>query len=291
MSTALERPSVRSFTWREITAVIVAAVAFVYLVWPVLLQWVADYTRANSYYSHAPMLPCLIGLMFWHKRESLRTITLRPTFAMAAVLAPSLLLLIFATREESDSLGSIGLLLVIWSSVWLACGTDFVRTVAFPLAYIASMAPLPGILLTDGTQFLQALSTDVATRLLNITSLHAQHFSNVIILRHYEMAIDAPCSGFKLLLSMTALGAAFAYLVDGVFWKRALIFAFSVPLSLFINAVRIASIGAVGECVGASAAHSFHDWSGILTLWLAPIAFLLMAKGFGCRTLAGWRLF
>jgi exosortase/archaeosortase family protein len=107
----------------------------------------------------------------------------------------------------------------------------------------------------------------------------------------YSLFVDVPCSGFKLLLALLTFSAAFAFLVDGTKAKRLALFAFSVPLALLVNSVRIALIGVVGECVGAPAAHLFHDWSGLITLTLGFAALFGLAKGLGCRTFAGWAIF
>ena len=48
-----------------------------------------------------------------------------------------------------------------------------------------------------------------------------------------------------------------------------------VPLCLFINSLRVTLIGLVGEFRGDLAAHTFHDWSGYITLL---ICFFLLFK-------------
>jgi exosortase len=290
-ATTLTKTPSLLFNGRDTATTLVGSLSVAFLAWPVLLSWFKQYELPDSYYAHAPAIPVLIGLMLWKKREALKSVQFRPTYGMLAILAPSLLLLVFATREGTGTLESIALLFVVWSSVWFICGTECVKVAVFPLAFLASMAPLPSIILTDGTHHLQTISTDGAMLLLNAMSFHAGHVGNVIRMSHYAMAIDEPCSGFKMLLSMTAFGGAFAFLIDGPVWKRMLIFLSSVPLSLAVNSIRIAWIGGVGQLMGTSAAHTFHDWSGILTLWIAPAAFLLLARGLGCRTLAGLRLY
>ena len=126
--------------------------------------------------------------------------------------------------------------------------------------------------------------------------LHLMTFSthlvgNVIHMENYSLFVDVPCSGFKLLLAMLTFSAAFAYLVDGAAPAAMALFLFSLPLSLLVNSVRIALIGVVGECIGPDAAHVFHDWSGLITLVLGFTALFALAKGFGCRTFAGWAIF
>ena len=63
----------------------------------------------------------------------------------------------------------------------------------------------------------------------------------------YSMAVELPCSGFKTLVSLMTFTAAFSYLVEGDRWKRWTLFITTIPLSLFINALRISFVGIVGE--------------------------------------------
>ena len=261
------------------------------LAWPVLHFWIYEYTKPESYYGHAPLIPLIVGLMLWHRREALRAVQKTPALGALALLLPALALLVFAIKTQAQALESTGLLLTLWGSVWLALGTRFVRAAAFPLAFLWLMAPLPGPVLNDSTLHVQMLSTVLANKLLHLMTFSTTLVGNIITMEDYSLFVDVPCSGFKLLLALLTFSAAFAYLVDGKPIRRLWLFAFSLPLSLLVNSVRIALIGVVGECVGANAAHVFHDWSGLVTLVLGFTALFGLAKGLGCRTFAGWAIF
>ena len=277
--------------WQTLAPFGVALVLLAALAWPVLRFWSYEYSKPESYYGHAPLIPLIVGLMLWHRREALRAVPKAPALGALALLLPGLALLVFAIKTQAEALESTGLLLAFVSSVWLALGTRFVRVAAFPLAFLWLMAPLPGPVLNDSTLHVQMLSTVLANKLLHLMTFGTTLVGNVITMDNYSLFVDVPCSGFKLLLALLTFSAAFAYLVDGKPARRLLLFAFSLPLSLLVNSVRIALIGVVGECIGAPAAHVFHDWSGLLTLVLGFIALFGLAKGLGCRTFAGWAIF
>ncbi len=277
--------------WLTLAPFAAAAALLAALAWPVLRFWGYEYTKPESYYGHAPLIPLIFALMLWHRRDALRAVPKAPAPAALALLLPALALLVFAIKTQAEALESTGLLLSVESSIWLALGTRFVRTAAFPLAFLWLMAPLPGPLLNDSTLHVQMLSTVLANKLLHLMTFGTTLVGNVITMDDYSLFVDVPCSGFKLLLAMLTFSATFAYLADGKPARRLLLFAFSLPLSLLVNSVRIALIGVVGECIGAGAAHIFHDWSGLITLVLGFIALFGLAKGLGCRTFAGWAIF
>lgn len=268
------------------------AIVFLYLLTrPVLRDWWVRYTAPESYYAHAPLIPLICALMLWSRREALWNVPKAPCLWALAGLVPALSLYVFAGQNYALALMSASLPLIVWSGVWLALGTRFVRAFWAPLAFLALMVPLPGPLLNDATVRLQMASTAFADRLLRLMSFHTVLQGNVIQMDDYLLWVDVPCSGLKTLLSLLTFSAAFALLVDGTRTRRLTLFLVSIPLALLINSVRVTLIGVVGECIGAPAAHIFHDWSGILTLVLGFAALFSLAKALGCKTFAGWTIF
>ncbi len=280
-----------SRNWAAAVPFALAAVLLLVLAWPVLHFWTYEYTKPESYYGHAPLIPFIAALMLWHKRDTLAAVVKKPALQAICLLLPGLALLVFAEKIEAEALESTGLLLTLTAGVWLALGTAFVRAAWFPMGFLWLLAPLPGPVLNDATQRVQMLSTVLADHLLHGMGFGTTLTGNVIRMEDYALFVDVPCSGFKLLVALLTFSATFAFLVDGSVPKRLLLFAFSLPLSLAVNSVRIALIGVVGECIGTSAAHVFHDWSGMITLALGFTVLFALAKGMGCRTFAGWAIF
>jgi len=98
-------------------------------------------------------------------------------------------------------------------------------------------------------------------------------------------------AGFKVLLALLTFSSAFAYLTDTTLGRRWTLFLVSLPLSILVNSIRIAMIGIAGECLGASAAHSFHDYSGMISLVLCAVFLFSIAKVLKCKTFAGQPIF
>lgn len=278
-------------TWGTLLPFAVAVALLAILVRPILGWWWWEWTMPESYYAHAPIIPFLVGLMLWYRRDALKAVPKTPCPAALLVLVPALALLVLAVKTELEAVESASFLLTLWSAVWLALGTRFMRTAAFPLAFLALMAPLPGPVLNDGTLRLQMMSTAFANKLLHLLTFSTVLHGNVIQMDNFDLFVDVPCSGFKLLLSLLTFDAAFAYLVDGAPRKRLLLFLFAAPLALVVNAVRVTLIGVVGDCISPAAAHVFHDWSGMITLVLGFVALFSLAKVLGCRKFAGWAIF
>ncbi len=277
--------------WATLLPFGIAGALLMALAWPMLTWWWWEWVKPESYYAHAPIIPFLVGLMLWYRRDALKAVPKVPCPAALLLLVPALALLVLAVKTELEAVESFSFLLTLWGAVWVVLGTRFVRAAAFPLAFLALMAPLPGPVLNDSTLRLQMLSTVFADKLLHLLTFPTVLHGNVIQMENFDLFVDVPCSGFKLLLSLLTFSAAFAYLVDGSPVKRFGLFLFSLPLALVVNAVRVTLIGVVGDCISPAAARVFHDWSGIITLVLGFVALFSLAKGLGCRRFAGWAIF
>jgi exosortase len=281
--------------WQDRLGLLPSGLLFLFFLsataWPMLTWWYWEYTKPESYYGYALFVPFLIGLMLWHRRTALAEVQKRPAPLALLVLLPALALLVIATKTEMQAVMSAAFLLSVVSGVCFVLGGKFVRAAAFPLFFLWVMAPLPGPVLNDLTRGVQEISTVGAAKILGIIGMHPNHVGNIIHLENYTLNVDVPCSGFKLLLCLLTFSSAFAYLTDTTLVRRWALFLFSLPLAVFVNSVRIALIGVAGECLGSSAASTFHDWSGILSLFLCMTLLFGMAKVLKCRTFMGQAIF
>jgi exosortase/archaeosortase family protein len=66
-------------------------------------------------------------------------------------------------------------------------------------------------------------------------------------------------------------------------WANTLMAALVLPLCLFINGLRIALIGVVGEEYGRSAGLQFHDYSGYVTLLVCFFLLFKIARWLGWK--------
>lgn len=201
-------------------------------------HWWYEASVPDSYYAYTPIVPFIVAAMFYKKRRQLGVAGIAPCYPAMLLLVPALALLVLASRMEMPALQYIGLGFSIWSSVWLIFGTRWVRTALIPLLFLATMAPLPGPLLNDATYSIQHLSIALTTDLLRLMALHPVLSGNVITLENFQVFVDVPCSGFRLLLSLVTCFAAVAYLFEGPLRSRVALLLVSIPLSIAVNVVR-----------------------------------------------------
>jgi exosortase D (VPLPA-CTERM-specific) len=85
------------------------------------------------------------------------------------------------------------------------------------------------------------------------------------------------CSGLRYLFPLLVLGFIMSVFYKAPFWKRALVFASSVPITVLMNSIRIGVIGVTVEHWGTGMAEGvLHDFQGWLVFMLS--AGLMLAE-------------
>ncbi len=251
-------------------------------------SWWGLWTEPGSFYAHAAFVPFFVGIMVYRHRDRLAEAPWKPSWAGLALLIPAMALLLLAKKADVTVVKSLTFVLLLLGGALLLAGPSKTRVLLFPLLFIVAMIPLfPDQLINVIAFPIQLKSTQIATALLNLMTLHATREGTFIQMDSYKMAVEGACSGFKTLISLLTFSAAFAYIVEGAPWKRWTLFLVTVPLSLFINALRITLIGVVGELISANAAKTFHDWSGFIVLILAFLFLFNFARLLRCERFLG----
>jgi exosortase len=104
-----------------------------------------------------------------------------------------------------------------------------------------------------------------------------------MIVPDYTFEVAIPCSGLKSAIALTALGAAYAYLLVGPLWKRWLVFLASLPVALIANGVRLWLTVVLAASLGPKMAEGFfHELSGIFVFIIALIGLFGFGSLIGC---------
>lgn len=252
------------------------------------LWWYSEWTAPGSFYAHAVFVPFFVAAMIWRDRKKLSESFAIPSWSGVALGIPTMLLLMLGKRLDVTVVQSFSFVMLVFTVSLVMFGKAKTHLLLFPLFFIIMMMPLiPDQLITSIAFPIQMFSAKLATMFLNAMTLHSIQQGTMIKMDNYTMSVELPCSGFKTLVSLLTFTAAFAYLVDGAKWKRWMLFFVTIPLSLFINALRITLIGVVGELVSPKAAGIFHDYSGFIVLTLAFLFLFNFARVLRCERFMG----
>ncbi len=165
---------------------------------------------------------------------------------------------------------------VILGIVYCLCGREMVRSVFLPVGFLVCMIPIPSILFNVVAFPLKLLAANIATNIIQLLNIAVVRDGNIIHLTGITLEVADACSGIRSLMSMIALGVAYAYLFQNSMLIRTILVLFIVPITIIANVARVTGTGILSHYVGPSAASGFfHEFAGIF-VFLAAFAMFIM---------------
>lgn len=148
-------------------------------------------------------------------------------------------------------------------------GLQSFRVLLPALIYLAFAVPLPRLIEVALTAKMQLLSSTLGVIILQFLGISVFQDGNIIDLGQAKLQVVEACSGLRYLFPLMSLGFLIAFLFNGTFWKRALIFLSTIPLTLGMNSLRIAVTGILVNIFGPGAAEGImHDAEGFFVFGL-----------------------
>ncbi|HLK15542.1 MAG TPA: exosortase/archaeosortase family protein [Fimbriimonadaceae bacterium] len=243
------------------------------------------FDQDQSYYSHGSVVPLCAAFIVWDRWPRIKSIPVRGS---NWAVAPGLLLIGFmwmSLRSEMNSLMSIDLVLALLCTTWFVAGWAWVKALLVPIGYLLLGLPAFNVVIDRFTPPLQQMSASLAFKMLQLVGQNPLHGEGTVIyLNNYSMNVVEACSGLKTLLAVTAIVAFFVIVARLRWWANVILVALVVPLSLLVNGLRIMLIGVVGNEYGDAAAHSFHDYSGYIALFICSVALYYLTKALGWKS-------
>lgn len=264
--------------------ILLFAAAFCFTFWPLLVVLPNLWFGKDSYYSHGILVPVLSGTVVARNWDRLSKLPIRWGIGGLIGLVLTLPVTYVARIAQTQSIYSVCLILTIFFTVWFVAGWRWARAVSLPIGFLAFALPLWTMAIDIYTNPLQILSTKVAFVILSTFGFNPyQPDPTTILLNRFPLNVAVPCSGLKLLLAVTAFTIYFVMIGGLKFSRNLAMFAFVLPLCLFINGLRISMIGMVGDTYGDEAGHQFHDYSGYIGLVLCFFILFRFARMLGWK--------
>lgn len=269
---------------RSLWLPVVALAGYTAITWPVW-QWLWFEWMSNEYYSHGLLIfpvALFLAVQRFRNDESLTYTPGQTSIAGVVFFGITLALYAYALQQRAYYLAAFAMIGMLAAIVWAVAGAGVVRKLAFPIAYLTLMVPIP---LLDRITLPLALFTGYCSgALVQFLGLDVMISGNAVTLPNADLVIGAQCSGVNSLITLVALLVLIAYLLDGPVWARVLLVVLAIPLALAGNILRVATLLFVARAWGAEAGFTFyHDYSGIIffVAVLALIVPLTRALRFG----------
>lgn len=227
-------------------------------------------------YSHGMLIPIISAVLVWQRRHRLVKSDLAPSWLGLVIVLLGLLFYIVGDLATLFVVLHISLWVIIVGLALSFVGVKAATELIFPLGYLLTSIPLPDFLYNALSSQLQLWSSSLGVGLLQAIGVTAFREGNVIDLGPVQLQVAEACSGIRYLFPLTSLALLCAYLYRDRLWKRIVLVLSALPISVFINGLRIGIVGVLVEFYGPQAAegflHLFEGW----VLFLATLGLLLL---------------
>ncbi len=261
-------------------AVLTAAILWVYggVLASLARQWASD-----DNYSHGFFVLPLAAFFVWERRAALARAPIRPHSAGLVVVVSGLLLLLAGLFGAELFLTRVSLLVILTGIVLFVWGAPALRILAFPLAFLLLMIPLPAIIFNKIAFPLQLLASRAGEAAIAAAGIPVLREGNVLQLPSRTLEVAEACSGIRSLVSLLMLAIVLGYFTERRIAVRVAIALAAIPIAIVANAARVAGTALAAEWISPAAAdgflHLFSGWLMFVVAFVGLLAFHRLAFG------------
>jgi exosortase len=227
------------------------AVLLVVLFWHVIVQLESKWQRSEDW-SHGFIIP-LFSLYFLYIRRDRLPWGLKGRAGLSGMIGALVLVVAYAlylrcTVARVDYPKDVALVMSLLGVMLMVCGWPVTRWSWFALLFLMFAMPLPESLYQQLTSPLQKIAAWVAAGVLAIVPNMLTEASGTVVEYSFRgrigtLDIAQACSGMRLLMAMTALGIAIAFVSDRPLWQRLAMILACLPIALLCNIIRVTTTG------------------------------------------------
>lgn len=215
---------------------------------------------------HGPIVLAAVVWLIWQGRDALLRFDGRPRSWLGGMTLGIGLLMYVLGRSQDIILFQVGSLIPVLSGAVLAMnGWTVVRRLAFPLFFVLFMLPLPGVIVDALTGPLKQGVSEIAEELLFGAGYPIARSGVMLTIGPYQLLVADACSGLHSLVSITAMGLLYLYLIGHRNMARNAVLVATLPtIAIAANVVRVIVLVLVTFHFGDEAGQGFiHGFSGI----------------------------
>ena len=257
------------------------AVAFGWIFWDFLQRQVRFAIQQQADWGHTLVIPFIAGYFVWICRDRLLCESFHRARAGLLLILVGLAWYTFCalgpTAWHHHNLMAFGVACTFSGIVLYLFGWRSMRYLLFPMLYLFMFSQTISDRFMEIVTFrLQDIAAAGSYYGLTFLGLDVIKSGNTLEIFYnnasYPLNIAEACSGMRMLMAFLALGVAMAYTGLPFLWQRITLVVFAVPTAVFVNVLRVMTLGLLGIADSGFAAGDFHTFIG--TLWLVP-AFMI----------------
>lgn len=232
-------------------------------------------------YTHAYFILPISLYLVWKKRQTLTETPIKhtKTSTLTGLSLTVLAIFIYLLGRQNDytSVQVFSILPFITGITIYLYGTKILKTLWFPITYIALLVPPPAAILDSVTLPMRKIITVLTDKILLLANYPIERQGLLLTINGHEIYMGAPCSGFRSLITLIALGTVYIYTTKTTNKNKLILTALILPLALLGNLIRVLSVCIVTNYTGHNRFQQiYHDASGLVMFVIVIIGLMAL---------------
>ena len=267
------------FIWSSIIGV-----AFSWIFWDFLQRQFRFAIEKQADWGHTLVIPFIAGYFVWMCRAQLLEAPFKRAHSGMLLMIFGLFAYTFCALSPDGvfrhhNLMGFGVGCTLGGFMLFIFGWRAMRYLWFPLLYVFIFSQTISDRLMEVVTFkLQDIASIGSYYGLSFLGLDVSRAGNTLEILYggvsYPLNIAEACSGMRMLMAFLALGVAMAYTSLPYAWQRISLVFLALPTAVFVNILRVMTLGLLSIADSGFAAGNFHTFIG--TLWLIPAFFIYL---------------
>lgn len=223
---------------------------------------------------HGPLILAASLWLFYESRNALSTDSRGSSHPLAwAGLFFGVLLYVFGRTQSIIMLELGSVIPVAASGLALLYGWGAVYKLKFPLLFLIFTVPLPGPVIDALTGPLKAHVSSIAETLLYALGYPVARIGVSLTVGQYQLLVADACSGLNSMLSLTAIGIFYMYLMKRPSLAHNVLLLLVIPpIAFAANIIRVIILCLVTYHLGDEAGQGFvHGAAGLMLFAIALV--------------------
>jgi len=240
------------------------------IVYEMVLDWHKD-----DNYSHGFLVPLIAAYLAYMRKDDLLSAAVRPSNSGLAIIVAGLGVLFLGWLGSEYFTMRSSLVIIIAGSVLYLLGWEIFKILLAPLCYLLLMVPIPYIIYDAAAFPLKLFVTKVSVLSMKALGIVVWQEGNVLMFPNITLEVADACSGLRSIMSLLALGAAYAFVLFTRTRDRVILIFSTLPIAVFTNCLRVIATGILAQYFGSAAAEGFfHEFAGFFVFAGAVVMFV-----------------
>jgi len=226
-------------------------------------------------YGYGYIIPFLTVFLIWQKKDELERVEFSGSWLGVVLVTLGVIVFYLGSLSSLFIIMQYAFLLVVLGTALSFTGVQGFRSIVIPLLFLVFMIPLPVFLYNSISGALQLVSSELGVMVIRLFGISVYLEGNVIDLGTYKLQVVEACSGLRYLFPLASLAFISLYFYKAAFWKKAVVFLSSVPITILMNSFRIGVIGVLVDKWGTDQAEGFLHFFEGWVIFMACIAILV----------------